>query len=356
MIEVCKEDIKRVLSKQEHSKQFAKRAHICLLSTRIGLLFMFLSLKAYVMIGVSVLSIITYILAMRQLREEKTRRYAYLVYFEIGLYMMIATMVMGWKWGFQLHYFSLIPTSFLYEYNTKSKLTRIKSIGVSIITFAMFLTMRLYTYYYEPVYVIHNNGMINIVYVCNIVVACGFLITYMSYYTQFIGKLEDQLRHIAEHDPLTGLYNRHYIQKLLQGFVVAYDKEQAEFTVAIIDIDNFKSINDTHGYHVGDYILQGVSEVLNQYKSQDTFIARWGGVEFMVVQTNYPHIDQCYKKLNALRKRIEDEDFVYINKKIPVTITAGLAEFKGEGDIEEIIQLAGERLYFGKRCGKNCII
>lgn len=344
-----------VLDKDKHSKQIAEYANIGLISIHIGLLLMFLGFKAYIMVGVNVLSIATYIYAIKLLKEERVREYLYLIYLEVSLHMMLAIIMMGWDWGFQVHYFVLAPISFLCEYSAQNKKAKTRPMIVSLATAMLFIILRFYTRQFAPVYQVTEREMIDLIYISNTFIAFGFLIVYMSYYTRFIGRLENKLRNIAEYDELTGLYNRSYMHHILKTIIKAEKVEQAEMTVAILDIDNFKQINDTYGHSAGDYVLKKVGNILRT-EEKEVFVARWGGEEFLVVQTHYAHIRECYERLNNWRKQIEKEKFIYNDKQIPVTITAGIAEFNQEDNIEEMIQLADERLYMGKGCGKNCVI
>lgn len=344
-----------VLDKDKHGKQIAEYANRGLLCIHIALLLMFLTFKAYIMVGVNVLSIAAYIYAMKVLEEDRVREYLYLVYCEVSMHMMLAVIMMGWSWGFQLHYFVLAPISFLCEYSAQSKKAKTRPIMVSLATAILFLSLRSYTQHFEPVYQVEYYQTIHLIYCVNTFIAFGFLIVYMDYYTKFIGRLENKLRSIAEYDELTGLYNRNYMKYILETIVKVDEESQTEMTVAILDVDNFKRINDTYGHIAGDYVLSKIGEILKP-EGEEIFVARWGGEEFMVVQTQYEHISQCYQRLNNWRKQIEKEKFIYNSQQIPVTITAGIAEFKQGDNVEEIIQLADERLYIGKGCGKNCVV
>lgn len=344
-----------VLDKDKHSKRIADYANKGLLCIHISLLLMFLMFEAYIMVGVNVLSIAAYIYAIKLLQQQRVRTYLYLIYLEVSIHMMLAIIMMGWDWGFQVHYFVLAPISFLCEYSAQNMKEKTRPIIVSLATAILFVSLRFYTHEFAPIYQVENKTMINLVYINNTFIAFGFLIVYMNYYTKFIGRLENRLRNIAEYDELTGLYNRNHMKHIIDTVINVETEEQAEMTVAILDIDNFKQINDTYGHSAGDYVLNKVGSILRP-EENDVFVARWGGEEFMVIQTQYEHIRQCYGRLNNWRKQIEEEKFVYNGKVIPVTITAGIAEFKQGDDIEEMIHLADERLYIGKGCGKNCII
>lgn len=93
----------------------------------------------------------------------------------------------------------------------------------------------------------------------------------------------DELAYLALHDQLTGIPNRRYIDSTLKNFIRQYNDLNLSFSVMMIDIDHFKSINDTYGHDTGDKVLKMVATTLSEIFTEPTFIGRWGGEEFMVI-------------------------------------------------------------------------
>ena len=164
-----------------------------------------------------------------------------------------------------------------------------------------------------------------------------------------IGDYENQLKQTALIDRLTGLYNRHYMVGRLESAV----KEDGPHFVAMIDIDDFKKINDRYGHNAGDYVLVNVARILKDI-CRDSKVARWGGEEFLVLTSGT--VNDNGSLIEKLRASIEKEDFAFGEDHIKVTITAGLADYSGNDSIDKWVNVADENLYKGKKSGKNKVV
>lgn len=153
-------------------------------------------------------------------------------------------------------------------------------------------------------------------------------------------------------DSLTKLLNRDVALDYFHYLI----KNKTPFTVAIIDIDNFKFINDTYGHLVGDMVLARFGEALVDSISVNGIAGRYGGDEFIVILPNiveYNDIWQIFHKLNLLVPRIKFDGF----PDLVVTITAGATRFPLDADdANELIKTADKALYRGKSKGRNCFI
>ena len=125
--------------------------------------------------------------------------------------------------------------------------------------------------------------------------------------------------------------------------------------MAIGDIDFFKKVNDTYGHDVGDEVLKAVAKTMVDNSSSDTFLARWGGEEFLIV---YPNCngDDAYVALEKLRRIIQKNEIKVNDIIINLTMTFGLAEFSYNRDQETTVKEADEKLYIGKSNGRNQVV
>ena len=131
-----------------------------------------------------------------------------------------------------------------------------------------------------------------------------------------------------------------------------YRRNQYPLTLAVLDIDHFKSVNDTWGHKAGDKVLKAVAEVCgNNIRSAD-FLARFGGEEFVLLLPD-TRLDQALKALENLRGIIEECHFHYSDQSVPITISIGMAEFRGEDSTETVFKRADEALYAAKSDGRN---
>ncbi len=126
------------------------------------------------------------------------------------------------------------------------------------------------------------------------------------------------------------------------------------FTVLAIDLDHFKSINDTKGHDAGDSILVEIGvRMKSMLRSQDA-IARWGGEEFVIL---LPETELCCGRLVAekIRRRIADAPFFSSGEEIEVTASFGVAEFGQESEIGQVLKAADDAVYAAKKKGRNRI-
>ena len=189
--------------------------------------------------------------------------------------------------------------------------------------------------------------------------ACVILIAY--HYSREDNEAEDKLmkynrrlKAAASTDPLTGLYNRRYMYEHLQG-LIALAEEAGCISVAMGDIDFFKTVNDTYGHDAGDEVLKAIANVMREVTDPETMIARWGGEEFLLVFPN-TNGDQAYVILEKLRNRIGHMVVKVQETEIHVTMTFGLAELEFSEEVDTTIKQADEKLYQGKTEGRNQVV
>ncbi|MCE9688254.1 diguanylate cyclase [Shewanella sp. AS16] len=159
----------------------------------------------------------------------------------------------------------------------------------------------------------------------------------------------------AQLDPLSGLFNRRSFKPLLQA-LEAKAKAQSTFVcVAMLDIDNFKAINDTHGHSVGDRVIQSLAQILHNNCRSDDIAARLGGEEFALVLGDIG-LEQAQPVLERIRSSFVDTPIAVAGDMIHCSVSIGLVENSQTAGIEPLLQLADKALYRAKRQGKNRIV
>lgn len=163
----------------------------------------------------------------------------------------------------------------------------------------------------------------------------------------FIGKIAE----LSSVDSLTKLYNRHYILLKINEELIRYKRYSTPFSVIMIDIDDFKKVNDTYGHQRGDHVLMKIAELLINNKRELDSIGRYGGEEFIIL---LPHTNKKYAIEIAERMRSSVEEYFLNN--MDITISMGLSHCpESEVDLDNIIKNADDALYESKRLGKNKI-
>ncbi|WP_294428052.1 GGDEF domain-containing protein [uncultured Treponema sp.] len=162
----------------------------------------------------------------------------------------------------------------------------------------------------------------------------------------------DTLTYCSNHDLMTGLFNRRFFEHIMQRNKT---ENENDYTIAIFDIDDFKKVNDTYGHQAGDCVLKTVSEILEDNSQQDYVTVRWGGEEFILYMPQTSE-NEAYNHLEKLCNKIRSTTVEYDEHKIRVTVTVGMCTGSDLTDYENVIRQADDKLYYGKRNGKNCVV
>ena len=178
----------------------------------------------------------------------------------------------------------------------------------------------------------------------------GNLEQQVSERTKALEGANEKLERLVNEDPLTGLLNR---RGLLPFFTQArsdFDNKRQPFAIMIIDFDHFKNLNDTHGHHVGDTVLESGAQLMKSLVSPPSAVGRWGGEEFIVICAC-----ATAKEAAHLGETIRAEIFKKIGPEVdfPVSITVGIAQISNDETTDGCIKRADEALYQGKQNGRN---
>ncbi len=169
-------------------------------------------------------------------------------------------------------------------------------------------------------------------------------------------KRTKHLEQEALYDPLTGISNRRVMERHIRKGIRKYKREKTPFSLVFIDIDDFKTINDTYGHRVGDKCLQSLVARMKQILRESDLIGRYGGDEFVVF---LEATDQRAARVVAdkLSSAISKTCFMYKDSEIQISVSIGLTQVEdGDTNPEKIIERADSALYFAKNQGKDCII
>lgn len=167
-------------------------------------------------------------------------------------------------------------------------------------------------------------------------------------------KLQDSLRKQAIRDPLTNLYNRRHLDEWLERELHRAHRNHSSVGVVMLDIDYFKSFNDTFGHKAGDLLLQEVSNLLQRFVRSSDMASRYGGEEFLLVLPDTP-LEAAQQRAEELRTRIKNLQLNYQNQLLgPVTVSLGVAAFPEHGTtIDSLIRAADVALYRSKSEGRD---
>lgn len=166
-------------------------------------------------------------------------------------------------------------------------------------------------------------------------------------------RLEDRLRDLATVDELTSLMNRRAGYSAFEQHLKLADRHTTGLSVALLDLDNFKRINDQYGHQTGDRILQMAADCLSERLRSSDILMRWGGEEFLLVM---PHTqrDDALSLCEELRQQLSQKVLYHNDEPVSVTVSIGISVLSAQNNsIQKLVQEADTALYRAKSLGKN---
>lgn len=168
-----------------------------------------------------------------------------------------------------------------------------------------------------------------------------------------ISELHEQLRQQALHDPLTGLYNRRYLDEFFQREAARALREQAPIAVVMLDLDHFKVLNDTYGHPVGDEVLCNLAKFLKGRLRESDAVFRLGGEEFLLI---LPAVaaDEALALVSRIGQELAEQPLPSRCGPLSITFSAGLVEYPRQAaSLDQLLALADQALYRAKHAGRN---
>ena len=260
----------------------------------------------------------------------------------------------GWGCGGQHLLLPLLILTFFYIY--ESPLMKVLTC-VGLIVFRMGLFY--YALRHDPVYAISTASSIafqmanSITLFLILSVECIIFSTSIQDTERQLRLDNQELHKEAGTDPLTGLPNRRAMIEEIDRFRRAFPMEQ--FSVAIADIDYFKTVNDTYGHNCGDYTLKSLADLFRAEAPKGFSVCRWGGEEFCFFMPNQ-NIDQAWTLMFDLNIAVKKMPLNFEGHPFRITITVGLEEYDFHSTMEEILDRADEKLYAGKAQGRDRVV
>ncbi len=294
----------------------------------------------------NLISIIFYVLMLMLILNNQLCEFVVATFLEINIHMGAAIYYTGWNSGFQVTLIGICVLLAYSEYVGRSQhLKYIRFVllaPVAMITYlaGFYISLKRPAPYALP----ENVSIFFQVAWAIIVFLCIFVV--MQIFVYYAVASQEELTYEAMHDKLTGLPNRLYMSEYLQK-VFQRPADEA-YWLAIIDLDDFKLINDTYGHNCGDYVLVTIANLI---KSPGIEVCRWGGEEFLLSgkKVNYGPV----ALLQQIRQSVHDYNFEFDGYKLHVTMTIGMAWREPGMSLDQWISTADKKLYEGKAAGKD---
>ena len=168
-------------------------------------------------------------------------------------------------------------------------------------------------------------------------------------------KYNKKLDVLSKTDALTTLSNRRAIVEKIEYLKIVYERNKRPFTVIIADIDDFKTINDTFGHDAGDHILISLGQLIKDNIRKQDFVGRWGGDELILVLPDTPTKGGIILG-EKIRTKVDTRNFYFNQHTLNTSLTIGVAEYKFDMGVNDLIKKADQALYDGKHLGKNRVV
>ena len=332
--------------------------NIFLILCHIFLMFIYVAAGHKFMIGANIVSLILYI-SFTLTCYKKPLRYAGIVFLEIWVHMILAIISFGWQPCFQNWSFAIIAAYFLPAYGHEHKRSSYKSIlfYTAIVVLTYFLVAVAIHVFDIPIMAPLNTTLTQILFILNNLITFFTIIMFSIFYTSNNRREKRELSRKASYDELTNMYNRYALSQISEHIIHEAKEEGKPYSVAIMDIDHFKEVNDTYGHLSGDMVLEQLSRVLRAYSMRGIISGRWGGEEFIMICPYDIEYTRFVKILDRLRTSIENRKFkIEADEEINVTISIGAAKIDDYVSLDTAVSRADENLYKAKNKGRNRVI
>jgi diguanylate cyclase (GGDEF)-like protein len=304
-----------------------------------------------VVVFINVLSVIIYFVSFQLVRKRKYAAAGVMISIEILCYAALVIMLTGFYTRLIFYFFLVLIMQLTIPY------ARFYIRGPIIAASLLLLLAQVYieSRYVPPinlgdfknVFSYFNIGLTYVAMILELSIGNFVKTTIANYQEIRVVALETQ----ANTDPLTGLFNRRYADLMFEK--IKKDTSNTPWCVAILDIDDFKKVNDTRGHAVGDEVLVEFAAILRQALRKTDMIFRWGGEEFLVLLENV-EMDKIFRVLEKIRTSlIASEVLRKLSLQVTVTIGAGSLD---RAAIEQSIESCDQKLYIGKNNGKNQVV
>jgi diguanylate cyclase len=164
-----------------------------------------------------------------------------------------------------------------------------------------------------------------------------------------------QMSELAREDQLTGSLNRRGLDDFLEHEFARSERKKTPLCVALLDLDDFKRLNDTHGHSAGDGALIHLVQVIKTALRTMDIVARFGGEEFVIVLPHTP-LEAAMQTVTRVQRELTKQIFMYNNERLLITFSAGVALRKSGEEQTALIARADEALYKAKKAGKNRVV
>ena len=321
---------------------------IMCLCVHIFNVFLFWKFGLFPLVVLNVISSVIYVAFLTIFKDENLR--ISFAYFEIIFFSAMTELISGGHFGTLTFVIGMVAVIFFMLPYSNRKKHIYQLVGAALAVAISLISVFNYSLYPELMdLVLHHSSFVKVL---NLIITLFSLFYLTNLYLVELRTTREKLDYSSNHDMLTGLYNRRFFESIMKR---SKDEKETSFSVAMLDVDDFKNINDTYGHETGDRVLAAVSKCIEACLPQDAVAVRWGGEEF-VLYLPQADSDQALAVLNDFRTKLSEQTIYHKGTRVAITATIGLCTGESIADYEEYLRQADEKLYWGKKHGKNQIV
>ena len=321
---------------------------IMCLCVHIFNVFLFWTFGLFPLVVLNAISSVLYVAFLTIFKDENLR--ISFAYFEIIFFSAMTELISGGHFGTLTFVIGMEAVIFFMLPYSNRKKHIYQLIGAALAVAISLISVFNYSLYPELMdLVLHHSSFVKVL---NLIITLFSLFYLTNLYLVELRTTREKLDYNSNHDVLTGLYNRRFFEGIMKR---SKEEKETSYSVAMLDVDDFKKINDTYGHETGDKVLAAVSKCIESCLPQNGVAVRWGGEEFVLY---LPQADSAQAEgiLNCFRTKRSEQAVYHKGNRVVITATIGLCTGESIADYEEYIRQADEKLYWGKQHGKNQIV
>jgi diguanylate cyclase len=269
------------------------------------------------------------------------------------VFALLTTWLLGWSSGFFFMALLIIPIIFHNSYWSQIVKMTLAFAILAVIIGLFVISWQQASYWIMDEKILKILAMINLVITVVVLAITGhYFETSAADAEKALIQANKKLAGLATTDPVTNLVNRRIILSRIEQEKNRMERGSKPFTLIMVDVDNFKQVNDEYGHSCGDYVLVNLAEAISLTLRKQDEVARWGGDEFLVMLPE-TDVDGGVIVAEKIRTKIIETPFLYRELEIPVTVTLGVGSCEPGNGVGSCIRKADQALYAGKQAGKN---
>ena len=310
--------------------------------------FLFWKFGLYPLVVLNAISSAVYVIFLTLFKSENLR--ISFAYFEIIIFSALTELISGGHFGTLTFVIGMVAVIFFMLPYSNRKKHIYQLIGAALAVAISLISVFNYSLYPELMdLVLHHSSFVKVL---NLIITLFSLFYLTNLYLVELRTTREKLDYNSNHDVLTGLYNRRFFEGIMKR---SKEEKETSYSVAMLDVDDFKKINDTYGHETGDRVLAAVSKCIEASLPENAVAVRWGGEEFVIYLPQVDN-DRAMEILDVFRTKLSEQVIYHRGTRVSIAATIGLCTGESIADYEEYIRQADEKLYWGKQHGKNQIV